>query len=89
MKIKYFFGIIIGIISSLFIGIGFAGAANWVMPATPLSMDKLFAELSYVRCESKTSAAAAGHWPRAIEYQRRVIDFSSDSFKIEHKTIYR
>jgi len=86
VKIEYFFWLIIGIVSSFFIGIGFAGAANWVMPATPLSMDKLFAELSYVRGESQTSAAAAGHWPRAIEYQRRVIDFSSDSFKVEHKT---
>ncbi len=83
VKIKYFFGLIVGFVSSLFIGIGFAGAANWVMPATPLSMDKLFVKLSYVRGESRIPGAATEPWPREIKYQRRIIDFHNDKFKLE------
>jgi len=85
VKFKNYTGLTAGIIFSLFIGVGFTVAANWVMPATPLDMDKLFADLSYVRGESLVSAAAVESWPREIKYQRRVIDFSSDSFKVENK----
>jgi len=83
MNLKTF---IAGIIFSLIVGTGYAGAEKWVKPATPLAMDKLFAKLSYVRSESQTVVAAAGKWPREIKYQRRVIDFQSDSFKVENKT---
>jgi len=86
VNFKNFSGLIVIVILSLILGNGYAGAANWVMPATPLDMNKLFTKLSYVRGESQSSAIAAETWPREIKYQRRVIDFSNDSFKIENKT---
>ncbi len=86
MRFNNFTVYIVLIILNLIFGAGYVGAEKWVMPATPLDMDKLFTKLSYVRGESQASAAAAETWPREIKYQRRVIDFSSDIFKIENET---
>ena len=86
LKIKIYTVFIVGIIFSLIVGTGHVVAENWIMPATPLPMDKMFAKLSYVRGESQFSDVASGSWPRKIEYQRRVVDFRSDSFKVENKT---
>ncbi len=75
-----------GIISCLLAVNSSAVAENRVKPATPLAMEKLVAELSYVRGKPQVTAAAKEQWPREIEYQRRVINFRSDSFQIENKT---
>ncbi len=54
------------------------------MPPTPLPLDKLFAELSYVRGAAR-DRPETGAWPRSIAYQRRVVDYHKDSFKVESK----
>lgn len=85
MQIKFFFRCLVGFVCSLAAVTGGAAAEKWVMPATPLVMEKLFTELSYVRGNSRADLETAAGWPREIEYQRRVIDFRSDSFQIENK----
>ncbi len=85
MSVKRKVLILGGIILLLFSGAARVAAESWVMPATPLPMDKLFQELCYVR-SSERVRPKAGHWPRDIEYQRRVIDYRNDSFKVESNT---
>jgi len=74
-----------GIILLFFAGPSQSVAESWVMPATPLPMDELFKELCYVR-GSDTARSDSGRWPREIEYQRWVIDYHNDSFRIENRT---
>ncbi len=63
-------------------GDALAAADSWKMPVTPLPMDKLFNELSYVRGDRPD----AGKWPRTVAYQRRIMDYHNDSFRIEQQT---
>ncbi len=60
-----------------------AAAKGWVMPATPLPMEQLFEELSYVRCDSKIEEK----WPRQISFSHRVYDYRSEIFNVETKTV--
>lgn len=87
MKLKYL-SIMLGgffwLLFSVFSTTSFA-SEPWSMPATPLPMRELFENLSYVRGESHSQPGDQG-WPREIEYQRRVIDYHSDSSKIESNT---
>ncbi len=81
MKSKILLISICGLVVLFVSGLSWAADNPWVMPATPLPMDQLLKELSYVRGESRPG----GVWPREISYQRRVINYHSDSSKIEHK----
>ena len=60
-----------------------AAGSGWVMPATPLPMEQLFEELSYVRGEP----IIEGKWPREISFLHRVYDYRSEIFHVETKTV--
>jgi iron complex transport system substrate-binding protein len=59
-----------------------SAAANNQDTASPLDMERLKTELSFVRGKAKTE----GPWPREIRYTFKVYDYKADAFRQEAKT---
>ena len=59
-----------------------AGAGNDQKTVSPLDMERLKNELSFVRGKAKAQAP----WPREIRYTFKVYDFKTDAFRQEART---
>jgi iron complex transport system substrate-binding protein len=85
VKFKFLSIILLNLFLLLLSGLNGTAAESWVMPVTPLPMVELLQQLSYVRGGS--GGSNKGRWPRTISYQRRIIDYHSDSFNFENKSV--
>jgi len=79
---KYLIITAVYLVCSFIAAVASAEAGSDQKTASPLDMERLKNELSFVRGKAK----AEGPWPRQIRYTFNVYDFKTDAFRREAKT---